>query len=81
MAFNTLYNVTDPVNPQDVATKEYADNVRGGGWVILNWVILRMSLPRIFVENSGGVFEARNGGHDGKGAVFIGSYKIGGVRA
>ena len=30
---NTLYNVPDPVNPQDVATKEYADNVRGGGWV------------------------------------------------
>ena len=30
---NTLYNVSDPVNPQDVATKEYADNVRGGGWV------------------------------------------------
>ena len=25
---NTLYNETDPVNPQDVATKEYADNVR-----------------------------------------------------
>ena len=24
---NTLYNVSDPVNPQDVATKEYADNV------------------------------------------------------
>ena len=23
----------DPVNPQDVATKEYADNVRGDGWV------------------------------------------------
>ena len=22
---NTLYNVFDPVNPQDVATKEYAD--------------------------------------------------------
>ena len=22
---NTLYNVPDPVNPQDVATKEYAD--------------------------------------------------------
>ena len=22
---NTLYNVYDPVNPQDVATKEYAD--------------------------------------------------------
>ena len=30
---NTLYNVSYPVNPQDVATKEYADNVRGGGWV------------------------------------------------
>ena len=33
MKGNTLYNVSDPVNPQDVATKEYADNVRGGGWV------------------------------------------------
>ena len=28
---NTLYNVSDPVNPHDVATMEYADNVRGGG--------------------------------------------------
>ena len=27
---NTLYNVSDPVNPQDVATKEYADKVGGG---------------------------------------------------
>ena len=26
---NTLYNVPDPVNLQDVATKEYVDNVRG----------------------------------------------------
>ena len=25
MKGNTLYNVTDPVNPQDVAKKEYAD--------------------------------------------------------
>ena len=25
MRGNTLYNVPDPVNPQDVATKEYAD--------------------------------------------------------
>ena len=25
---NTLYNVSDPVNPQDVATKEYTDNKR-----------------------------------------------------
>ena len=24
---NTLYNVSNPVNPQDVATKEYADQV------------------------------------------------------
>ena len=23
---NTIYNVSDPVNPQDVATKEYAQN-------------------------------------------------------
>ena len=30
---NTLYNAADLVNPQDVARKEYADNVRGGGWV------------------------------------------------
>ena len=28
---NTLYNVPDPVNPQDVATKEYAEKVGGGG--------------------------------------------------
>ena len=33
MRGNTLYNVSDPVNPQDVATKEYADNVRGGGCI------------------------------------------------
>ena len=26
MKGNTLNNVSDPVNPQDVATKEYADN-------------------------------------------------------
>ena len=30
MTGNTLYNVSDPVNPQDVATKEYADKVGGG---------------------------------------------------
>ena len=24
---NTLYNVSDPVNPQDVATKKYADKM------------------------------------------------------
>ena len=31
MRGNTLYNVPDPVNPQDVATKEYVDQVGGGG--------------------------------------------------
>ena len=31
----TLYNVSDPVNPQDVATKEYADKVGGGETVII----------------------------------------------
>ena len=30
MRGNTLYNVSDPVNPQDVATKEYAEKVGGG---------------------------------------------------
>ena len=30
---NTLFNVPNPVNLQDVATKEYTDNVRGVGWV------------------------------------------------
>ena len=27
MKGNTLYNMSDPVNPQDVATKKYADDV------------------------------------------------------
>ena len=32
---NTLCNVSDPVNPQDVATKEYADKVGGGEVAII----------------------------------------------
>ena len=30
MRGNTLYNVSNPVNPQDDATKKYADKVGGG---------------------------------------------------
>ena len=33
MKGNTLYNVPDLVNPQDVVMKEYAENIRGDGWV------------------------------------------------
>ena len=35
MRGNTLYNVSDPVNPQDVATKKYADKVGGGEVAII----------------------------------------------
>ena len=31
----TLYNMSDPVNPQDVATKKYADKVGGGDTAII----------------------------------------------
>ena len=31
MRGNTLYNVGDPVNPQDVVTKVYVDNTKGSG--------------------------------------------------
>ena len=34
MRGNTLYNVSDPVNPQDVATKKYTDKVGGGDTAI-----------------------------------------------
>ena len=32
---NTLYNMSNPGNPQDVATKEYADKVGGGDTAII----------------------------------------------
>ena len=35
MRGNTLYKVSNPVNPQDVATKEYADKVGGGEAAII----------------------------------------------
>ena len=35
MRGNTIYNVANPVNPQDVATKEYADKVGGGETAII----------------------------------------------
>ena len=31
MQGNTIYNVADPVNPQDVVTKVYVDNTKGSG--------------------------------------------------
>ena len=39
MRGNTLYNVVDPVNPQDVATKEYSDYIKS----ILNKSIVSLS--------------------------------------
>ena len=31
MRGNTIYNIADPVNPQDVVTKVYVDNTKGSG--------------------------------------------------
>ena len=33
MAGNTLFNVSNSVNPHDVVTKDNADIIKGGGWV------------------------------------------------
>ena len=159
MRGNTLYNVSDPVNPQDVATKEYTDNIRGVKWVrrkqdgtyaikkdldmndkrlknipppiedadAVNKIYadtlsdetrryINMVTPFVnqqneytatsninmrgfalqnvgeptnakdvatkgYVDKSGGsAFEARNGGYNAKGHLYIGGQKIGGVR-
>ena len=47
MRGNTLYNVIDPENPQDVATKQYVDNTKGSaiiGKKINNAVSIKESL-------------------------------------
>ena len=36
MRGNTIYNVADPVNSQDVVTKEYVDNTKGVKWLKKN---------------------------------------------
>ena len=156
---NTLYNVSDPVNPQDVATKEYTDNIRGVKWVkrkqdgtyaikkdldmnnkrsknipppnedadavnkiyadtssdetkryvnsitpfvnqqyqytatnninMRDFTLQNVGEPtnakdvatKEYVDNSGGgAFEARNGGYNAKGHLYIGGQKIRGVR-
>ena len=46
MRGNTLYNVSDPVNPQDVATKEYADKVGGGDTAIIKNAIWNLRIER-----------------------------------
>ena len=46
MRGNTLYNVSDRVNPQDVATKEYADKVGGGDTAIIKNAIWNLRIER-----------------------------------
>ena len=48
MKGNTLYNVADPVNPQDVATKEYADKVGGGSPFFKKMVIIKLRIRSIW---------------------------------
>ena len=33
MAGNTLFNVSNPVNPHNVVIKDYTYNIKGSGWV------------------------------------------------
>ena len=42
MKGNTLYNVVDPVNLQDVATMEYVDTVGGGETAIIKNTIWKL---------------------------------------
>ena len=56
----TLYNVSDPVNPQDVATKEYTDNVNS----FLNKSLIRLTqlyitLSRTQVKNKENINKKR----------------------
>ena len=52
MRGNTLYNVPDPVNPQDVATKEYADKVGGGSPFFKGTVIIKLRTRLIWRSRS-----------------------------
>ena len=44
MRGNTIYNVADPVNPQDVVTKIYVDNTKGSGRKIGDSVSIKENL-------------------------------------
>ena len=46
MRGNTLYNVSDPVNPQDVATKKYATEAGGGDSAIFENAIRDLRIER-----------------------------------
>ncbi len=41
---NKIVNVTDPTNPQDAATKAYADSITGGSGLTQGQVLSRASL-------------------------------------
>ena len=52
MKGNTLYNFADPVNPQDVATKEYADKVGGVAHSSRRTVIIKLRTRLIWRSRS-----------------------------